>query len=494
MAQPLAGTERPGVSLFWSPDSRSIGFYATNQLKRIDLDTGLVRVLAGAPNYVGGTWNNEGTILFAPSPSTPLMRIGAGGRGLAEATHLDPPRQVSHRFPYFLPDGRHFIFLALGGLENRGVYIGSLDSRDTHRLFEADAPAKFLPPDLVLFVRDGALLAQRLNLDTLQMEGDPVPVATHVTLTPGNFNAIAASPSRSGLLAYRANDGARQSFWVDRVGRQIGMLGGPDAAQPSSDEGLSPDGRTVVRQRTVNGNTDIWLIDVERGMPRRFTFEAVRERTPVWSPDGRRIAFASERTGVFDIYERPVDGTATERLLVGSADAKIVEDWSPDGQFVLYTVQNPQTGFDLWVVPVTGDRKPVPVARMPFAERAGRFSPDGRWIAYSSDETGQGEIYVQPFPGPGGKVQISTGGGGVAQWRHDGRELFYMGTNNRVMAVAIAISGSALKAGAPVALFTAPAGSGFVASADGQRFLVSTVTTDPAPITVLLNWAGRPAK
>ena len=269
MAQPLAGTERPGVSLFWSPDSRSIGFYATNQLKRIDLDTGLVRVLAGAPNYVGGTWNNEGTILFAPSPSTPLMRIGAGGRGLAEATHLDPPRQVSHRFPYFLPDGRHFIFLALGGLENRGVYIGSLDSRDTHRLFEADAPAKFLPPDLVLFVRDGALLAQRLNLDTLQMEGDPVPVATHVTLTPGNFNAIAASPSRSGLLAYRANDGARQSFWVDRVGRQIGMLGGPDAAQPSSDEGLSPDGRTVVRQRTVNGNTDIWLIDVERGMPRR---------------------------------------------------------------------------------------------------------------------------------------------------------------------------------------------------------------------------------
>ncbi len=486
VAQPLAATEGANQGAFWSPDSKSIGFFSDGQLKRIDLETGLVRVLASAPNPIWGTWNDEGTILFVPSPSTPLMRVGAGGQGLAQVTRLNPPQQISHRFPRFLPDGRRFLFFSLGPVESRGVYVGSLDSPETHRLLETDSPAEFVPPDSVLFMRDGALLAQRLNLDTLQMEGDAAPVAARVAV--GNFSSVAVSGSTSGSIAYRAHAGERQSFWLDRSGRQIGILGGPDGAQPTTPQ-LSRDDRLLALQRTVNGNVDIWVTDVERGGERRFTFEPVRDRTPVWSPDARHVAFASERTGVFDIYERPFDGPGTETLLVASSDAKLVYDWSPDGRFVLYGVQDSKTGNDLWVVPVTGDRKPVPVAVTPFSEQGGRFSVDGRWIAYYSNESGRNEVYVQPFPGPGTRIQMSTQGGQAPQWRRDGRELTYLAPDNRVMALPIEVSGSTIRPGAPVNLFAAPPG-GFVMSSDGQRFLVSTVTAEPAPITLLLNWAG----
>ncbi len=322
------------------------------------------------------------------------------------------------------------------------------------------------------------------------MDGDPAPVAARVAVAPNVYNAIALSTSNAGLLAYRASAEERQSFWVDRSGRQTQLLGGTDAAQPGGQE-LSPDGHTLALTRLINGTLDVWLIDVERGVPRRFTFDTVRDRSPVWSPDGRRIAFASERTGVYDIYEKPADGTGTETLLVASPEAKIVHGWSSDGRFILYEVQDPQTDRDLWVVPVEGDRKPFPIAHTPFAEANGKFSPDGRWIAYDSNESGQYEVYVQPFPGPGGKLQVSTGGGGIRQWRRDGKELFYSGLNNRVMAAPITVNGATLKAGTPATLFTIASGGIFVfASPDGQRFLVSNVTADPSPVTVLLNWAG----
>jgi Tol biopolymer transport system component len=244
--------------------------------------------------------------------------------------------------------------------------------------------------------------------------------------------------------------------------------------------------------RTVNGNTDIWLVDVEGDIQRRFTSEPVRDHTPIWSPDGRRVAFASERTGVFDLYEKAIDGPRDEMLLRTSPEPKHLEDWSSDSRFILYHEQNPKTNRDLWALPLAQNAKPLPIANTSFEERNGRFSPDGRWIAYSSNETGQGEIYVQSFPGSGGKFQIATGVPSATtgvQWRRDGRELFYLGAGNRVMAVAIAFDGSTVKAGPPVALFTAPPG-GFLASTDGQRFLVSNVTAEAAPITALLNWAG----
>ena len=489
-AEPLAGTEGGGGGGgVWSPDSRSIAFVAGSQIKRLDLDTGLIRPLANVANSVGLAWSSEGTILFSPSPASALFRVGAGGGNAAPVTQLDPPRQIAHRYPQFLPDGRHFLFLAMGPLENRGIYVGSLDSPETHRLFESDSSVKFLPPDWVLFMREGALLAQRLNLGTLQLMGDPAPVATKVTLAPNGFNAIAVATSASGLLAYRPNAVENQRFWVDRSGRRIGMLGGPDATQSSSGV-LSPDGRMLAVQRTVNGNTDIWLIDVDRDAPRRFTFEPVRDIDGAWSPDGRRIAFSSERAGVYDLYERAVDGTTGDTLLLASPQPKLVDDWSPDGTHILYQVQDPNGNRDLWVLPLAGDRKPMPVVQTPFAEAGGQFSPDGRWIAYVSNETGRNEVWVQPFPGPGAKFQVSAGGGTLPQWRRDGRELLYLGPNDRVMAVPITMTGATLKAGASEALFTAPPGGFVTASPDGQRFVVSTITSDAAPVTLLLNWAG----
>ena len=473
---------------FWSPDSRSLGFFTTNQLKRIDIDTGLVQALADTSIAIGGTWGSEGIILFAPSPSSPIMRIGAGGRELAEATHLDAPRQVGHRFPQFLPDGRRFLFLVQGTSESRGVYVGSLDSAETRRLLDGDTPAVFAPPSSLLFMRQEALLAQPLNLETGDLAGDPVPLAARVTIAPGGFNALAASASMAGPIAYRAHTGAVQLFWADRAGRQIGLVGQPDAGQPGQSS-LSPDGRTLALTRTVNGNTDVWLMDLERNVVRPFTFETTRDVNATWSPDGRRIVFQSERAGVYDIYEKPADGTGTETLLLASPQAKIINDWSPDGRFILYQVQDPTTQNDVWVLPLTGDRKPFVVAQTQFAETGARFSPDGHWIAYVSNETGRSEVFVQPFPGPGGKIQISAGGGTVPQWRRDGREIYYLGPNNRVMAVPIAVTGTTLQAATPVPLFTAPTAA-MVASLDGQRFLVSTVTEEDAPITLLLNWAG----
>jgi dipeptidyl aminopeptidase/acylaminoacyl peptidase len=380
------------------------------------------------------------------------------------------------------------------------VYVGSLDSTDVRRVFEADAAPVFAAPDFVLFAREGTLLAQRLDLARIELVGDPVPVSTRVVLNPGTFNAVAVSASSTGSIAYRASPASRRRVWLDRVGRQIATVGDPDAGQPTNPR-LSPDGQTLALTRTVAGNTDVWLIDLERGVPRRLTFDAVREANPVWSPDGRRIAFASERTGVYDLYEKSVDGAARETLLVASSQHKSLwGDWSPDGGFIVYSVQDPTADNDLWVLPLGGEglsaegRKPFVFAQTPFNERDARFSPDGRWIAYNSEESGQYEVYVQPFPGPGRRVQVSIGGGRFPEWRRDGRELFYLAPDSRVTAVPMTLTSSAAMAGTPVPLFAAPPGTPFVVTADGQRFLVSPVAEPQSPLTLVLNWAGAVRK
>jgi eukaryotic-like serine/threonine-protein kinase len=498
IAEPLAGTDAISAQAsasvpFWSPDSNSVGFFADQKLKRIDLGAGIARTIADAPTPRGGAWNHEDVIVFAPSGNGPLYRIPSNGGQAVEVTHLVKPQQSSHRFPQFLPDGRHFLFFVVGTQEEKGVYVGSLDSTEVRRLLDADTAAVFTPPDSVLFGRQETLFAQRVDLTTLKMVGSPSPVADRVVLDAAAGNG-AYSASASGPVAYRTvTTDVRQLVWFNRSGKQIGMVGEPDTARLRVAK-LSPDSRFVALERELNGNPDVWLVETLRGIRSRFTNAPVRESDPIWSPDGQFIAFTSTRQGLGDIYQKPVGGAGTEELLLKSSESKNTLDWSADGRFILYAVQSAKGARDLWALPLDGDRKPFVVAQTDFEETNGRFSPDVRWVSYESNESGRNEIYVQNFPRPGGKSQLSTNGGTFAQWRGDGREIFYLGADNRVMAVPITLqpNGPAIKPGTPVALFSVRSGSEYMAAPDGQRFLINMPLegTATAPITVILNWGG----
>ena len=490
-AKPLAGTE--GVispNPFWSPDSQSIGFIAADgRMKRIDLDSGLVRTLVSA---WWGAWNKDGTILFSSSDTGPLKRIPAVGGDVVDVTRVDPPRVTGHWDPSFLPDGRHFVFFSWGTPEYKGVYLGSLDSMETQRLFDSDTPPKFAPPDYLLFARQGALMAQRLDLKTLKPAGDSVTVTGHVFAWP--FQA-AVSASLAGPIAYRPVGPERQLVWVDRSGRETGTVGAPDHGLPQFMR-LSPDGRTVALSRNAVFWADIWLTESGTGVPQPLTSEAANKFYPIWSPKGDRIVFVWDPKGVLELYEKPIDGVGNGTLLWSSPEHKWTMDWSADGGFVLFRSDSQKTGRDLWAIPYpppSGETKPLEVAHQSFDEDNGRFSPDGRWVAYQSNETGRYEIVVQPFPGSGsGKKRITTDGGTVPQWRGDGRELFYLSPDNHVMAVSITMNGSTVEAGKPAPLFLMPPQSEFAVSADGQRFLVNKIVKDAPPITILLNWKPKP--
>lgn len=489
-AQPLAGTENSG-SVFWSPDSQSIGFFAAQKLKVIGVAGGTARTLADAPTARGGAWNTDDTIVFAPGGDGPLYRISAGGGQAVEATQVKSPQQASHRFPQFLPDGKHFLFFATGTPEGRGVYVGSLDSKESRRLFNADVAGVPVAQDYVLFGREQTLFAQRLDLKKIEPSGSPFPVAEQVILDlttgVGTF-----SGSRSGLLAYRKiPTEPRQLIWFDRSGKQLGTVGEPDVENPTFIR-PSPDGRTIALSRTVGGNSDVWLMETLRGVLSRFTFDASDDSNPVWSPDGNRIIFTSNRKGPLDIYQKSAGGAGAETPLLETPESKNLYDWSRDGRFILYSTQNPRTARDIWALPVDGDRKPFPVVQTGFEESVASFSPDGKWIAYQSNESGRNEVYAQPFPGPGRRIQISTNGGLEGRWRGDGREIFYRALDNRVMAVPV-LPGSTgvVEPGRPVTLFTPRAGTtGWIANPDGQRFLIETPLQDALipPITVVLNW------
>jgi Tol biopolymer transport system component len=271
---------------------------------------------------------------------------------------------------------------------------------------------------------------------------------------------------------------------LDRTGRAVSTLAQPDDAQLTLSR-LSSDGSTVSVTRTVGGANSVWLLDVKRGVLRRLTF-AANERMPIFSPDGTRVVYGIDGDSeASDIYERASDGTQGDTRLLESDDNKHPLDWSPDGRYILYAVT---TGRDLWVLPLIGERKPIALTRTPFAERDGRFSPDGKWIAYTTNETGRDEIHVQPFPGPGPSVQVSVGGGDSPRWRRDGRELFFLAPDKRLMAVSISDVGARLDAQSPRALFKLSTTSTYEPSTDGQRFLVTAIVSEASPITVILNW------
>jgi Tol biopolymer transport system component len=492
-AQPMAGTEGAD-NPFWSPDSRSIGFFAAGKLKRIDISGGSPQTLANAPVPRGGTWNSEGTILFGSSVSTPLLRISASGGEPHVVTRLDPPRQNSHRFPHFLPDGHHFLFYSLGSVEASGIYLGSLGSSATKRLASANSEAEYLAGGIV-FVRQTKLLVQHLDLSRAQLTGEPVVVADPVGSSPQTGGGF--SLSTDGLLAYRSGPGAlRQLRWYDRSGKALGVAGEPDSNLILYPE-LSPDGQHVALQRIVENNIDVWLLDLVRGGLTRFTSDAAVDTAPVWSPDGNQISFSSTRSGPNNLYVKPANLAHNEDLLLETPSTKYPQDWSKDGRFLVYSEENPKTGRDLWALPLTGtDRKPIAIANTPFEEMNGQFSPDGHWVAYQASESGQFQIVVQPFPAPTGKWQVSTNGGSQPRWRVDGKQLYFVAPDGKMMAVSINSSGTNFAATAPVALFSTNLAPGagtnkqeYMVSREG-RFLLNEqkdLSTNN-PITLILNW------
>jgi Tol biopolymer transport system component len=501
-AQPLAGTENPRFP-FWSPDSKYIGFFAGGKLKTIDAAGGPPSTVADAPLGHGGSWSQEGVIVFSPTESGPLQRVPASGGAASPATTLDAAREASHKFPWFLPDGRHFLFSSLRPRDS-ALEVGVLDSKEVKAVAQINSNAIYAEGRL-LFLRENTLMAQPFDVGRLVTTGDAAPVAEQVgrVLTDpiGLFSAAA-----TGLLAYQADSAAAsiRLTWFDRTGRSSGTIGEP--AEFTAVE-ISPDQKSVAASVNDSGNRDIWIYDVARGLRTRFTFDPAVDADPVWSPDGRTIVFRSDRSGNFGIYRKSADGTGAEELLYGDTLQGRPTSWSLDGKFLLYTAIGLQTTDDIWVLPLmlrqTGAAaKPFPFLQTPFSELYARFSPDGHYIAYQSNESRRSEIYVAPFPGPGGKRQISTSGGTFPRWRRDGEEIFYIGPDRRLMAAEVNSKGDTIEAGQvrPLGIFAARAGTGtgvflgyqYDVSPDGQRFLVMAAPEQNIvpPLTLVQSWTA----
>jgi len=495
-ARPLPGTE--GVDdPFWSPDGRFMGFFAVGKLKTVDVTSGAVMTLCDAEQALGGAWSQRGTILFAPNRRGALLSVHSTGGAVTPATALDQASgEVSHRFPWFLPDGRHFLYQSgTANFEKATIYLADLDSKNRHAVIDAHSNVVYTPPGYLLFVRDRTLMAQPFDASQGKTTGDSVPVADQIGIRPNQFRGRFTA-SQNGVLVYAADVGRPyvQLTWFDRSGNVAGKVGSP-AFQ--SDPAISPDGNTVAVDRFDPQTLlpDLWLYDLRRGTMTRFTFNSRANLLPAWSPDGSHVAFTSAKAGSGYVYQKAISGAASEEALDKTEGInKVVDDWSQDGRYIIEQVADPKTRQHIWVLPLFGDRKPFPYLQTEFNERAGRLSPNWQWLAYVSDETKRNEIYVQTFPIPGSKWQISTNGGSIPIWSRDGKELFYIGADQKLMAVEV-VGGNKFKAGIPKPLFETHLGNGreiwFDVSKDG-RFLmpIPVENAGPLPMTVVVNWTA----
>jgi serine/threonine protein kinase/Tol biopolymer transport system component len=508
-ATALAGTQGAAYP-FWSPDSRFIGFFADGRLKKIEATGGPVQTICEVPAPLGGAWSRDGVILFGQGLSG-LLRISATGGDPTPVTTFDRSRQeISHRYPAFLPDGRHFLYSILSGQkETRGVYLGSLDGTLKQLLLDDITVIKYVaavPGDAasgagwLLFGRDGALLAQPFDTSRLEFTGELFSLSAKVGSDLLSPNYFSFSVSDNDVLVFDPSlmRKRRQYRWVDRRGQQLYPI---DVDAGNFSPGLSPDEKRFIDPRPdpLTGTPDLWLFDVSGGATQRFTIDPALDFAPVWSPDGGRIVWASNREGgIFNIYQKAASGAGEEMLLLKSDYHKFPTDWSRDGRFIVYYQVDPKTKRDVWVLPEPGhgQAKPFPVVQTEANEIAGRLSPDGRWLAYASDVSGRYEVWVQSFPGGGGKRQVSTGGGNHPHWRRDGRELFYYARDGKLMSVPVR-SRESFEISAAVSLFDFRAGTQlpntpYAVTGDGQRFLINAVVdVEPnAALTVWVNWTA----
>jgi eukaryotic-like serine/threonine-protein kinase len=491
--KPLLGTEKAEFP-FWSPDSRFIAFFADGKLKKTEIGGSTISVICDVSMPRGGSWNREGVILFSASPPSPLLRVSASGGMPIPVTSLSiNENENSHRWPYFLPDGRHFLYLSLHGVSARDnptnmLRLGSLDSKETKALLNSDSNAIFASGHL-LFLRQNVLVAQPFDLQRLELTGEAVPIADQVASDVRSLGLF--SVSQTGLLTYL--DGSlstqRQLTWVDRSGKRLGDVLGPDLyINPV----LSPDGKRLTFLLGASA-IDVWLYDLASEVKTRLTFGSPGKESNAfntWSPDGRSLAYLSYGAGKYSIHRKLLDGTGNDEVLLESSETRPVPfSWSPDGKLLAYH-QLRQGVRSIWMLPLTGEHK-----QFLFLESAYRpqFSPDGKWLAYCSDETGRAEVFIVPFPGPGGKRQVSTDSGCQVRWRKDGKELFFLSNDKKLMSADVRTSDSSFQIAALRPLFETHiediSSYNYDIAPDGQRFICNyTLEQSTAEITLIVNW------
>ena len=503
-AQKLEGTEGAEFP-FWSPDSRFVGFFQNGKLKKIDVTGGPPVLICDAAVARGGAWSKSDVIVFAPQITNGGLSSvpAAGGAPTPIAAPKGTGGAFSNRWPVFLPDGKHFIFLSGDlsaiGTSKLSIYVGEVGSSEDKFLLQADSDALYAPPGYLVFLRGDTLMAQQFDAGTLKLAGEASPVAEHVA-SPQLYRLGLFSVSQTGLLVYengQVGGGGGQLTWYDASGKELSAVGLPGPRGPH----ISPDGKHVAYVHAEPGSksTDIWLMDLERGVRTRFTFGPTENLDPVWSPDGSRIAYSSLQQGVMDIFVKNASGAGAGEKLLESGDDNYPMDWSRDGRYLSFVrLSSKGKGkAETWVLPLFGDRKPFPYIQTQFDAGSAVFSPDGRWLAYDSNESGNDEIYLSPFPAAGGKWQVSQGGGVQPQWKHDGSALYYLAPGGKLMEASVRENGSAVEIGTPKELFQTPvagqaaAAHSYSVAPDGKRFLVNkTAQGASLPLTLVANWTA----
>ncbi len=492
ITQPLSGTD-DATFPFWAPDSRYVAFFADNKLQKLDINSGVIETICPAGAGGGGTWNQNGVILFSNGEGAALARVNVAGDKPEAITALDAAHgETSHNNPSFLPDGKHYLFQAYNG-EKPGIYLSSLDSQHRKLLIPLSSnlanstSAVWAPSGYILYVLNrNVLLARAFNLDRLELQGEPVRVAENVVV--GGAGMAMFTVSANGLLAFLQGNEADtvQLAWCDRAGRRLSVTG---PAAPWTQFRLSPDERFVALQRgELSRQSSLWLLDLVQDTTTRFITEG-HNLFPVWSPNNQQLVFGSARNAPPNLFLKSLLGNTPEERLLESRFQCDPSSWSPDGKFLLFTMLDPKTRRDLWLLPLSGERKPQPLLQTKFNELSGRVSPDGHWLAYQSDESGSYEIYVTQFPQPARSWRISTNGGVNSFWRGDGKELYFV-SGNKMMAVSVTL-GTEVQSGLPQPLFEIE-GTNYAPSKDGQRFLIPVVTekAPTPPINVVLNWTA----
>jgi len=492
-AQQVPGTDG-AVDPFWSPDSQQLGFEAGGKLEKLAISGGAPQTLCDANAFAGGTWNRDGVILFSSSGGTLFQVSDTGGAPTLVLAPDSSRHETSDMYPQFLPDGRHFIFQALT-TNNAGNFVeaGSLDSRTVERLAPVESKVVFAPPGYLFYTIERTLMARPFNARALRFTGSEVPIAQNVGITPfSRYSYFSVSPA--GVLAYGAATAGliNQPTWFNRAGEKLGTVG---QTAVHTAPALSPDGTRFAVAIGEIGKRDIWIYDLKRGTASRLTFGPADNTNTTWSPDGSKIVFSSNQDGQYDIYQKAANGLGGTQPVFQSPDqAKHLDDLSADGRYAIYDTVSAVT--ELWGLPLFGDRKPFLYVQGNFLAASAAFSPDGRYVAYMSSETGNFDVYVQTFPQQTDKWQISTAGGLQPMWNRNGKELFYLALDGKLMAVDVNTNAATFKAGIPRPLFqtqlatTYQGRNMYVVSPDGQRFLLLAPVgeADQEPITVVANW------